>query len=224
MRFLLVEDTADVAEAIVERFSRAGHVVEHAVTVADAEHLADFNEYDLMILDVNLPDGLGTDLLKRLRARQSTVPVLILTARLAIDDRISALDLGADDYMVKPFDLGELEARTRAILRRRAGGTTTVLEAGNLRFDMVERTVSVDGELRELTRREQILLEIFLTHKGRVFDKQELLTKLFGLEAESNANAVELYVGRLRRKVEGSDLEIRTLRGLGYQARVAGSH
>lgn len=222
MRFLLVEDTADVAEAIIERFSKAGHVVEYAANMADAEHYADFNEYDLIILDVNLPDGVGLDLLKRLRARQSAVPVLVLTARLAIDDKIGALDLGADDYMVKPFDLGELEARTRAILRRKAGTTTPVLEAGNLRFDMSERTVTVDGETRELTRREQILLEIFLTHKNRVFDKHELLTKLFGLEAESNENAVELYVGRLRRKIEGADLEIKTLRGLGYQARVTG--
>ncbi len=221
MRFLLVEDTFDVAEAIIERFSKAGHIVEPAYNLADAEQLADFNEYDLIILDVNLPDGMGLDLLKRLRTRKSPVPVLVLTARLEIDDRISALDLGADDYMVKPFDLGELEARTRAILRRKAGNTTPVLEAGNLRFDMAERSVTVAGDLRELTRREQILLEIFLTHKGRVLDKSDLLTKLFGLEAESNANAVELYVGRLRRKIEGSDLEIRTLRGLGYQARLA---
>ena len=221
MRFLLVEDTIDVAEAIIERLSKAGHIVEHAVTIADAEQLADFNQYDLAILDVNLPDGVGFDLLKRLREHRNPLPVLILTARLAIDDKISALDLGADDYMVKPFDLGELEARARAILRRKAGDFTTVLEAGNLRFDMTERSVTVDGEVRELTRREQVLLEIFLTNKGRVLEKQELLMKLFGLEAENNENAVELYVGRLRRKIEGSGLEIKTLRGLGYQARLA---
>lgn len=220
MRFLLVEDTIDVAEAIVQRFSKAGHVVELAGTIADAEQLVDFNDYDLMILDVNLPDGLGFDLLKRLRTRKIATPVLVLTARLAVDDKIGALDLGADDYMVKPFDLGELEARARAILRRKAGDVSPVLEAGNLRFDMTERRVSVAGETRELTRREQILLEIFLTNKGRVLEKNELLTKLFGLDADSNANAVELYVGRLRRKIEGANLEIRTLRGLGYQASV----
>ncbi len=221
MRFLLVEDTIDVAEAIIARFAKAGHIVEHATTIADAAQLAEFNTYDLAILDVNLPDGIGFDLLKSLRARKDTLPVLVLTARLAIDDKISALDLGADDYMVKPFDLGELEARARAILRRKSGDVTPVLEAGNLRFDMAERSVSIGGEPRELTRREQVLLEIFLTNRGRVLEKQELLMKLFGLEAENNENAVELYVGRLRRKLEGSDLEIRTLRGLGYQARVA---
>lgn len=221
MRFLLVEDTADVAETIIESFSKTGHVVEHATTLADAGQFSDFNEYDLVILDVNLPDGMGLELLKRLRSRGNPVPVLVLTARLAIDDRIGALDLGADDYMVKPFDLGELQARVRALLRRRSGNTTAVLEAGRLRFDMTDRTVTVSGEPRELTRREQVLLEIFLTKMGRVLDKQELLTKLFGLDAENSENAVELYVGRLRRKIEGSGLEIKTLRGLGYQARVA---
>lgn len=221
MRFLVVEDTFDVAEAIRDRLERAGHVVELAAHIADAEQLASFNTYDLVILDVNLPDGSGFDLLRRLREERNPVPILILTARLAVDDKISALDIGADDYMVKPFDLGELEARVRAIVRRRAGGARPMLQAGNLQFDMTERSVTVDGEPRELTRREQILLEIFLTNRGRVLEKEELLTRLFGLNGESNSNAVELYVGRLRRKIEGADLEIRTLRGLGYQARVA---
>ncbi|MGF0539493.1 response regulator transcription factor [Agrobacterium sp. ES01] len=220
MRFLLVEDTLDVAEAIRDRFERAGHVLELAQRIEDAEQLASFNTYDLIILDVNLPDGSGLDFLRQLRQGQNPVPVLVLTARLAVDDKISALDFGADDYMVKPFDLGELEARVRAIIRRRAGGARPLLQAGNLQFDMAERTVKVDDELRELTRREQILLEIFLTNTGRVLEKEELLTRLFGLNGESNPNAVELYVGRLRRKIEGADLEIRTLRGLGYQARL----
>ena len=220
MRFLLVEDTLDVAEAIRDRFERAGHVLELAQRIEDAEQLASFNTYDLIILDVNLPDGSGLDFLRQLRQGQNPVPVLVLTARLAVDDKISALDFGADDYMVKPFDLGELEARVRAIIRRRAGGARPLLQAGNLQFDMAARTVKVDDELRELTRREQILLEIFLTNTGRVLEKEELLTRLFGLNGESNPNAVELYVGRLRRKIEGADLEIRTLRGLGYQARL----
>ncbi len=219
MHFLLVEDTIDVAEAIIGRFSKAGHAVEHAANRADAEHLVAVNSYDLIILDVNLPDGSGISLLKQIRLSGNPVPVLVLTARLAVDEKIGALDVGADDYMVKPFDLGELEARIRAIIRRRSGETSAVLRAGNLQFDMVERSVTVAGELRELTRRELVLLEIFLTSRGRVLEKEELLTRLFGMEGDSSANAVELYVGRLRRKIEGSDLEIRTLRGLGYQAR-----
>lgn len=219
MHFLLVEDTIDVAEAIIGRFSKAGHAVEHAANRADAEHLVAVNSYDLIILDVNLPDGSGISLLKQIRLNGNPVPVLVLTARLAVDEKIGALDVGADDYMVKPFDLGELEARIRAIIRRRSGETSAVLKAGNLQFDMVDRSVTVAGELRELTRRELVLLEIFLTGRGRVLEKEELLTRLFGMEGDSSANAVELYVGRLRRKIEGSDLEIRTLRGLGYQAR-----
>ncbi len=220
MHFLVVEDTHDVAEAIVERLVAAGHACDHAETVADAWHFAAVSPYDLIILDINLPDGSGTDFLRRLRAGRNAAPVLVLTARLSMDDKISALDDGADDYMVKPFDLGELEARARAIVRRRRGEDRRVLEAGNLLFDMATRAVTVGGEPRELTRREQVLLEIFLINRGRVLEKEELLTRLFGLDAEAGANAVELYVARLRRKLSGADLTIRTLRGLGYQALV----
>lgn len=221
MRFLLVEDTEDVAGAIRDRLLRSGHAIDTVGTIADGEQLSALGMYDLIILDVNLPDGSGFDLLKRLRQARNSVPVLVLTARLAVDDKISALDIGADDYMVKPFDLGELEARVRAIVRRKSGANQSLLEAGNLSFDMVERRTLVNGEERELTRREQMLLEIFLTNRGRVLEKEDLLVRLFGLNGESNPNAVEVYIGRVRRKIEGSDLEIRTLRGLGYQARLA---
>lgn len=220
MHYLVVEDTADVAEAIAERLSRGGHACDHAATLEDAMHFAGASAYDLVVLDINLPDGSGIDFLRWLRRRRDPVPVLVLTARLAIDDKIGALDYGADDYMVKPFDLGELEARVRAIVRRRAGDGGTVLSAGNLEFDMVSRTATLAGEPIALTPREQLLLEIFLLNKGRVLEKDELVMRLFGFEAEAGANAIELYVGRLRRKLTGADLEIRTLRGLGYQARV----
>lgn len=224
MRFLVVEDTIDVADAVVGRFEQAGHVCDHAANTADAWHFASLSDYDLVILDINLPDGSGIDLLKRMRKSGNAAPVLVLTARLAVDDKISMLDSGADDYMVKPFDLGELEARARAIVRRRSGEDRPVLQAGNLLFDMAARAVTVDGETRDLTRREQILLEIFLINRGRVLEKEGLLARLFGFEADSSPNAVELYVGRLRRKIAGSDLEIRTLRGLGYQAIGPGDH
>ena len=220
MHFLVVEDTMDVAEAVVARFAGAGHACDHATTVADAWHFASLSAYDLIILDINLPDGSGADLLRRLRAARNAAPVLVLTARLSIDDKISTLDEGADDYMVKPFNISELEARARAIVRRRRGEDRRVIEAGNLRFDMTTRAVTVDEVPRDLTRREQVLLEIFLINRGRVLEKEELLTRIFGFDAETSANAVELYVGRLRRKLAGSDLTIRTLRGLGYQALV----
>jgi two-component system response regulator TctD len=165
------------------------------------------------------PTGPALDFLKWLRGRRDAVPVLVLTARLAVDDKISALDFGADDYMVKPFDLGELEARVRAIVRRRSGEAGAVLSAGNLEFDMVTRLATISGQALSLTPREQLLLEIFLVNKGRVLEKEELIMRLFGMEADAGPNAIELYVGRLRRKLLGADLEIKTLRGLGYQAR-----
>ncbi|MDF1609801.1 response regulator transcription factor [Hoeflea sp. YIM 152468] len=218
MHFLVVEDTDDVSEAITERLSRGGHICDRAVSLEDAKHFASASAYDLVVLDINLPDGSGLDFLKWLRQRKDAVPVLVLTARLAVDDKIGALDFGADDYMVKPFDLGELEARVRAIVRRRSGEAGARLSAGNLEFDMATRLATVNGEPLQLTPREQVLLEIFLIHKGRVLEKDELVTRLFGMEADAGPNAIELYVGRLRRKLCGADLEIRTLRGLGYQA------
>ncbi len=219
MHFLVVEDTADVAEAIIERLGRGGHACDRAASLADAMHFAAASTYDLVILDINLPDGSGLDFLKWLRGRRNAVPVLVLTARLAVDDKIGALDFGADDYMVKPFDLGELEARVRAIVRRRSGEAGARLSAGNLEFDMVTRLATVDGEPLSLTPREQLLLEIFLANKGRVLEKEELIMRLFGMDADAGPNAIELYVGRLRRKLSGAGMEIKTLRGLGYQAR-----
>ncbi|EIM78229.1 tricarboxylate transport transcriptional regulator TctD [Nitratireductor aquibiodomus RA22] len=215
---MIVEDTRDVAEAIERRLEKAGHVSDRAETLEDAEHFVAMARHDLIVLDINLPDGSGIAFLKKLRAAGNRVPVLVLTARLAVNDKIDALDLGADDYMIKPFDLGELEARIRAIIRRRSGDADRTVAVGKLTFDMAARRVLIDGEPCELTRREQTLLEIFLTNRDRVLEKEDLLTRLFGHDEERNPNAVELYVGRLRRKIEGSGLEIRTLRGLGYQA------
>lgn len=218
MHFLVVEDTADVSEAITARLSRGGHACDRAASLEDAKHFASASAYDLVVLDINLPDGSGLDFLKWLRQRKDAVPVLVLTARLAVDDKIGALDFGADDYMVKPFDLGELEARVRAIVRRRTGEAGARLSAGNLEFDMATRMTTVNGEPLPLTPREQLLLEIFLINKGRVLEKDELVMRLFGMDADAGPNAIELYVGRLRRKLSDADLEIRTLRGLGYQA------
>ncbi|MCZ4290297.1 response regulator [Hoeflea alexandrii] len=218
MHFLVVEDTADVAEAIIERLGRGGHACDRAASLEDAKHFASASAYDLVILDINLPDGSGLDFLKWIRQRRNAVPVLVLTARLAVDDKIGALDFGADDYMVKPFDLGELEARVRAIIRRRSGESGVSLSSGNLQFDMATRLATIDGQPLSLTPREQLLLEIFMVNKGRVLEKDELVMRLFGLEADVGANAIELYVGRLRRKLAGAAFEIKTLRGLGYQA------
>lgn len=222
VRILIVEDTADVADAIQSRFSAIGHACDIARDCAEALHYLQADSYDLVILDINLPDGSGFDVLKVLRAKRNTVPVLVLTARLAVDDRVNALDVGADDYLVKPFDFRELEARVRAIVRRHHGEAHATIAAGRLTLDTASRSVEIDGRPCELTRRELVLLEIFLTHQGRVLAKDELHAKLFALEEDVGLNAVELYVARLRRHIAGSGFDIKTLRGLGYQGLVAG--
>lgn len=206
-----------MGEAVVHAFERMGHAVDWEKSQTGAEDALAVQSYALIVLDINLPDGSGFDVLSRLRAGGSSTPVLVLTARALVDDRVDALDTGADDYLVKPFDFRELEARARALLRRRQGSAVSVLSAGNLALDQVARSVTVEGTPVELTRREISLLEVLLGHPGKVYSKSDLLDQLYGFESEAGPNAIELYVGRLRRKLAGADIEIRTLRGVGYQ-------
>ena len=217
MRILLVEDTVDVGEAIVARFERIGHTVDWERDGQVADEVLEIQTYDLVILDVNLPALDGFSILKRLRQRKSKIPILVLTARSQVDDRVDALDLGADDYLVKPFDYRELEARARALLRRSAGEPTNELVCGKLIIDRGSRVVTIDGAPIDLTRRELTLLEILAARPGRIFGKDELVDQLFGFGDDPSPNAIEQYVARLRKKLAGSGAEIRTLRGLGYQ-------
>jgi two-component system response regulator TctD len=217
MRILLVEDTVDVGEAIVARFEQIGHTVDWEKDGQVADEVLEVQAYDLLILDVNLPALDGFSILKRLRQRKSKTPVLVLTARSQVDDRVDALDLGADDYLVKPFDYRELEARARALLRRSAGESTNQLICGNVTIDRGSRAVTIDGAPIDLTRRELTLLEILAARPGRIFGKDELVDQLFGFGDDPSPNAIEQYVARLRKKLAGSGAEIRTLRGLGYQ-------
>ncbi len=217
MRILLIEDTSDVGEAIVARFVRGGHAVDWEVDGQAAAEILDFTRYDLVILDIMLPGLDGFSILRRLRGKQSRIPVLVLTARSEVEDRVSALDLGADDYLVKPFDFRELEARARVLLRRREGNATNVLACGDIVIDRNLRAVRIGNREVGLKRRELTLLEILAARPGKVFSKDELLDQLFGFDEAPGPNAIELYVGRLRRKLEGARAEIRTIRGLGYQ-------
>jgi two-component system response regulator TctD len=168
-----------------------------------------------------LPDVDGFTLLGEIRASRIDTAVLVLTARSQIDDRVSALDLGADDYLVKPFDFRELEARARALARRRHGATVSRLQVGDVALDQAARLVTVAGQRVDLTRREVALLEVLMARPNRVFSKAELLDQLFGFGEDAGENAIELYVARLRRKLGSASMEIRTLRGLGYQAGVS---
>lgn len=218
MRVLLVEDAQDVAQAIATTLSRRGDAVDHAATLSEASDLIAVQDYDVAILDIELPDGLGTDLLSEIRKASKTTPVLMLTARTRIDERVSSLDRGADDYLVKPFDLRELEARVRALIRRSAGHSDGVIEFADLTFDPAGHRLDIGGATVSLTRREFSLLEIMLNNRGRVVPKSRILERMYAFDNEQvGTNTVELHMGRLRRKLESSRVAIRTLRGLGYQ-------
>jgi two-component system response regulator TctD len=221
MRILVVEDTVDVAEAIVASLTRVGHVVDWEAHGARAAARVLDPHYDLLILDIMLPGVDGFELLRQVRAKGLATSVLMLTACAEIEERVNALDLGADDYLVKPFDYRELDARIRMLLRRGGGGGTNLLVAGKVSVDRKTRSVLLDGRPLELMRREVTLLEILLSRPGRIFGKDELIDRLFTIDDNPSANAVEQYVGRLRKKLVGAGFEIRTLRGLGYQVVLA---
>ncbi|ODN68955.1 response regulator transcription factor [Methylobrevis pamukkalensis] len=221
MRLLLAEDAEDLGQAIERHLGRGGHVVEWVKSGTDALHLAVSGDFDAVLLDLNLPGESGTRVLESLRARDNPVPVLILTARGEIEDKIRHFQLGADDYLVKPFDLRELDARLAALQRRRFGFSGGKVVVGNLLFDADSRRALVDGRPVELSAREYRLLEYFIVGRGRVLAKEQILDHLVGLDEEIGLNAVELYVSRLRRKLEGASLQIRTIRGLGYVAEEA---
>jgi two-component system response regulator TctD len=218
MRLLLVEDTPDVAEAIVASFTRRGDAIDNAGTVADARDALAVQAYDVVILDMNLPDGCGAEILRDLRRAGNATPVLMLTARIEVEDRVAALDTGADDYLVKPFDLRELEARVRALARRGGPDASGAVAYGDLVLDPAGKALSVGGQPVALTRREFSLLEALLSNRGRVMSKERIFERMFSFnEDEVGLNAIEIYVARLRRKLEASRVSIRTLRGLGYQ-------
>lgn len=217
MKFLLVEDNQELANAVGSRMRLDGHVVDHAANLEDAKAFVETGEYDLILLDIMLPDGDGREFLAEHRASDHDTPVIVLTARSQVSDRIGSLDLGADDYITKPFDHAELEARCRAVLRRRSGIAKTTIEIGGIVFDPVAGRLTIAGEEITLRNRELRLLELFLNSPTQVFSKQKLVDRLFSYDDDVSENAVEVYVGRLRRHLEKSDLKITTLRGLGYR-------
>jgi two-component system response regulator TctD len=216
VRYLLVEDNRELAEAVVNRLALDGHAVDHAGSLAEAEAWLAVASYDLILLDVMLPDGDGRAFLERSRAHLET-PVIVLTARSHVSDRVGALDQGADDYITKPFDFSELEARCRAVLRRRGGSARNQIALGAALFDPLAGTLSHDGTAVELRNREIRLLEVFARHPGQILSKAQLMDRLFSQDAEITENAIEVYVGRLRRRIDGMGLRIETVRGLGYR-------
>ena len=216
MRILLVEDDKILADALRRALMQSAYAVDVAGTGEEADHALAVESYDLAILDVGLPGLDGLEVLRRLRARKAAVPVLLLTALDALADRVRGLDLGADDYLAKPFDLPELEARVRALLRRGGANTTPFLQHGKLRLDTVGRRVFYEDQPVELSARELSVLELLLMREGRVVSKEHMVNHLYGWGDEVGANAIEVYVYRIRKKLEPLGCEIRTVRGMGY--------
>lgn len=218
MRLLLVEDNARLASLVREGLDRQGFAVDWYETVEGAELAMKLAVYDLMLIDLGLPDGDGLDLVRNVRRRKDTTPMLVLTARSGLDDRVNGLDAGADDYLVKPFQIPELAARCRALLRRPGASLGTQLGAGNLVFDSAARSVSVAGRSVEATPREADLLEALLRRTGAVVAKPALENALYSMDAEVTPNALEASVSRLRKRLAaaGADVEVRTVHGVGY--------
>jgi len=218
MRLLIVEDEARLVELLAAALKRAGFVTDAVSRCADALEALLLTPYDAVILDLGLSDGDGLTLLTHLRSVRNSVPVLVLTARDAIEARVAGLNAGADDYVVKPFAMAELIARVKALLRRPGGALGVTLEAGNIVFDTIERHVGVGGTSVFLARRESAVLEHLMRRLGRVVPKSVLEEKLYGIDDELASNAIPVHVHHLRRKlVEArATVEIHTVRGVGY--------
>ena len=216
MRIFIVEDDLVLADGLKNSLLQSAYAVDLVHSGADADSILAYQTFDLMILDLGLPKLTGFDVLKRLRARGSKTPVLILTANDALENRVKGLDLGADDYLSKPFNLAELEARVRALIRRGQSGGSAMISVGKLQLDTVNHTASYNSASLNLSARELAVLEILMLKAGKVVNKEQMLEKLCSFDDDISDNALEVYLHRLRKKLDHSDISINTFRGLGY--------
>ena len=216
MRILIAEDDAVLAEALRFSLSGAGYAVDHASDGARADEALRQDVFSLLILDITLPHVDGFEVLRRLRRRNATLPVLILSGREAPEEKVQGLDLGADDYLVKPFSLNELQARVRALMRRGQGSGVPALEYAGLIFDRIARTAKINGQPVALSPQETALLQVLLERFGRIVGKQQLVEQLYSFDREVTPNAIEVYVHRLRKKLQQSGVAVRTAYGRGY--------
>ncbi len=216
MRILIAEDDQVLADGLLRTLRGNGYAVDHVASGSEADAALSTQEFDLLILDLGLPRLHGFEVLKKLRGRGSATPVLILTAADSVEQRVKGLDLGADDYMAKPFSLQELEARVRALARRGMGVASNVIKHGPLTFDTTGRVAYINDAMVELSARELGLLEVLLQRAGRLVSKDQLVERLCEWGDEVSNNAIEVYIHRLRKKIEKGPIRIATVRGLGY--------
>jgi DNA-binding response OmpR family regulator len=216
MRILLTEDDTALAEALQFALTQAGYAVDWVANGAAADDTLKDSVFGLLILDLGLPKLDGFEVLRRLRRRNPALPVLILSGREKPEEKVLGLDLGADDYLVKPFSLNELQARVRALLRRSQGGVAPLLCYGGLTFDTVDRNVSINGKALQLSTHEVGVLEVLVQRFGRVVSKEQMVEQLYNYDKGVSHNAIEVYVHRLRKKIAGSGVTVRTLYGRGY--------
>lgn len=222
MKILIVEDTLELAHSLKSFFRLEKNQVEIAVDLEEAKHFVSVSHFDMILLDIMLPDGDGRDFLRALRNSNNNVPVIVMTARSEISDRIDLLDIGADDYIIKPFDFAEIEARCRAVLRRHRGQDQLALSFGGVTLFPLMAELEKDGVRVSLRNRELRLLEIFFNSPDIIFSKEQLTDRLFSISEEISENAIEVYVGRARKKLIGSNTEIETVRGMGYRLKING--
>ncbi len=217
MRILIAEDDQVLADGLLRALRSSGAAVDHVASGTEADAaLRTSSQFDLLILDLGLPRLHGLEVLRALRGRGSALPVLILTAADSVEERVKGLDFGADDYMAKPFSLQELEARVRALTRRGTGATSSSIRHGPLEYDQAGRVATIDGRMVELSARELGLLEVLLQRAGRLVSKDQLVERLCEWGEEVSTNAIEVYIHRLRKKIEKGPIRIATVRGLGY--------
>ncbi len=218
MRLLLVEDNERLCQLTAAGLQRAGFAVDGCATALDAEAALQAIDYDAAIVDLGLPDSDGMTLIKGLRRQRRSIPILVVTARDGLKDRVAGLDAGADDYMIKPFSMEELIARVRALLRRPAIALSNVLAAGNVSLDPNSRSVAADGETVAMTRREFDVLELLIRNRGKVVSKATIDEKLHGFGEDVSLNSVEAIISRLRKRLREAkaDVNVVTIRGVGY--------
>ncbi|OLP56046.1 DNA-binding response regulator [Rhizobium rhizosphaerae] len=216
MRILLVEDNRALSEGLSAILRGSGYAVDLVADGVSADAAAAAESFDLIILDLTLPEMDGLDVLKSLRARQNKAAVMILTARGSAEEKVRGLDLGADDYMIKPFDIGEFEARVRMLLRRQAGLRTSSITYGPVAFDMTSRSFSAEGAPLDIPAREVGLLEMLFMRAGKVVPKEAIMQSLAAFDDDLSANAIEQYVSRLRKRLSPHGLTVKTARGIGY--------